>query len=307
MEKEKKETLLLLDANSIIHRAFHALPPLKNREGEDVGAIYGSLLAFFSIIDKFKPTYIIAAFDSPAKTFRHKKYKEYKAKRPKAKEELICQIKAMRDVFKRIGVFVFAKEGLEADDIIGSAATSFSKKIEIVIASGDKDVFQLVDDSVKIHSLRRGIKDTVLYSKEDIEKKFDNLSPEKIVDIKALQGDASDNIPGVSGIGEKTAIKIIKEFGNIENLYKELEKGESGFFSKKIEENLKREKEKAFLSKELVTIKRDAPFNFSLSDLYFNYNRKNLEKVLREMGFNNIANKVRGEEEKEKENRRLNF
>jgi len=307
MEKKRKEIVLLLDANSIIHRAFHALPPLKNKKGEDVGAIYGSLLAFFSIIDKIKPTHIIAAFDSPAKTFRHKKYKEYKAKRPKAKEELICQIKAMRDVFKKIGVFVFAKEGLEADDIIGSLASSFSKKREVVIVSGDRDVFQLADDNIKIHSLRRGIKDTVLYSKKDIEEKFDRLPVEKIVDIKALQGDASDNIPGVSGIGEKTAIKIIKEFGNIENLYALLEKGESGSLSKKIEENLKKEEKNAFLSKELATIKRDATFNFSLSDLYFNYNKKELEKVLREMGFNNIANKMEKEEKEEKKNRSFNF
>ncbi len=293
-----KKKLLLLDANSIVHRAFHALPPLVDKEGSQSGAVYGSLLAFFSIISEIKPHYVVAVFDSPGKTFRHKEYKEYKAHRPKAPEELVSQIKRMPDVFRGMGVSVLAKEGLEADDIIGILSTNASSRIETVIASGDRDVLQLVNEKTKVYNLKRGVKDGVLYGKEEVEKRYEGLPPEKITDIKALEGDSSDNIPGVSGIGEKTAIKIIKEYGSIEDLYNALEKGEGSALSDRQREILEEEKEKAFLSKSLATIKKKDSLKIKFSDFIFEHDQRKIGKLLKDIGFSALAERFTGEKKK---------
>jgi len=301
------EKVLLLDTNSIIHRAFHALPPLTDKKGEQSGAIYGTLLAFFSIMEEIKPRYVVAVFDSPGETFRHKEYKDYKAHRPKAPEELVSQIKKMPDIFRKMGVFVFAKEGLEADDIIGIISTESSREMETIIASGDRDVLQLVNENTKVYNLKRGVKECALYDKEEVEKRFEGLSPEKIVDVKALQGDASDNIPGVEGIGEKTAVKIIKEKGSIEELYRSLEKNENGSLSEKQKEKLKEEREKAFLSKKLATIKREDSLNIDLTETAFEEDTEKIKKVLEELGFSSLVKRIKGNKKEEKENLTLNI
>ncbi len=290
----KKEKLLIFDTNSIIHRAFHALPPLKDKNGEVSGAVYGSLLAFFKIISDVKPTYVAAAFDSPGKTFRHKKYKEYKANRDKAPEQLISQIIKTQEVFSKMGVAVLKKEGLEADDIVGAVSFLAPKDIETVIATGDMDILQLVNEKTKVYTLKRGIKESILYNEEKVREKYEDIPIENIVDIKALQGDVSDNIPGVEGIGEKTAIKLIKEFKNIENLYDNLDKSD---LSPKLKEKLLKEKKKAFLSKELATINKDEFSDFDFSK--FNYSIKNekTKNVLEELGFLTLKKRFFKEEE----------
>lgn len=292
----KKGKLLLFDTNSIIHRAFHALPPLKSKSGEPGGAIYGSLIAFFKIISDVNPSYVAVAFDSPGKTFRHKKYKDYKANRVKAPEELIFQIKKSQEVFSRMGVAVLKKEGLEADDIVGTISFYAPKNIETVIATGDMDILQLVNEKTKVYTLKRGIQESVLYNEKKVKEKYGGISPNQIVDIKALWGDASDNIPGVSGIGEKTAIKIIKEFGNIENLYKNLRSTSS--LSVKIKEKLLKGEKMAFLSKELATINKKGVFKYNFSDFAYNIKSEKTKEELENLGFASLKKRFFKEEEK---------
>ncbi len=292
----KKEKLLLFDTNSIIHRAFHALPPLKSKDGKVSGAVYGTLLAFFKIISDVNPQYIAAAFDSPGKTFRHKKYKEYKANRVKAPEDLISQIIRTQDIFSEMGVTVLRKDGLEADDIVGAVSFSAPRNIETVIATGDMDILQLVNEKTKVYTLKRGVQESILYDIEKVKEKYDGLPPEKIVDIKALQGDVSDNIPGVEGIGEKTAIRIIKEFKNIEELYKNLENTNS--LSVKIKEKLLKGKKKAFLSKDLATIDKKGFSNFTFSEFNYITKSEKTKKVLDDLGFITLKKRFFKEEEK---------
>ncbi len=292
----KKGRLLLFDTNSIIHRAFHALPPLKSKNGEPGGAIYGSLLAFFKIISDINPHYVVAAFDSPGKTFRHKKYKEYKANRVKAPEELIFQIKKTQEVFNNMGVTVLKKEGLEADDIVGTVSFHAPANIETVIVTGDMDMLQLVNEKTKVYTLKRGVQESILYDKEKVKEKYDGISPKQIVDIKALWGDASDNIPGVAGIGEKTAIKIIKEFENIENLYQKLRSTSS--LSTKIKEKLLKGEKIAFLSKELATINKEGIFEYNFADFVYNIKSEKTKEVLEDLGYLTLKRRFFKEEEK---------
>ncbi len=309
----QKEKLLLFDTNSIIHRAFHALPPLKSKDGEPGGAVYGSLLAFFRIISEVNPQYVVAAFDSPGKTFRHEKYEKYKANRPKAPDELVSQIKKTIKVFSEIGVLTLAREGLEGDDIVGAVSFSAPSNVETVIATGDMDMLQLVNEKTKVYTLKKGIKESVLYDVEKVKERYDGIPPEKLVDVKALQGDPSDNIPGVEGIGEKTAIKIIKEFKDLESLYSVLEKhslpGEKSVLSERIWKKLKENKEKAFLSKELSLIKKENFSGFNFPDSRFFLEDQKVVKTLEELGFRSIAKRFLNKSERETggENLKLNL
>ena len=284
MDPEKR--LIIIDSNSIIHRAYHALPPLTTKKGELVNAIYGFLLVFFKAIKEFQPDFITAAFDYPALTFRHKKYKEYKAKRPPTPEELYQQIPKIKEILEVFNVQIFEKEGFEADDIIGTISRLAPKKQvlpegEAIILSGDLDTLQLVDKNTKIYLLRKGVKDTILYDENLVKKKYQGLNPEQIIDFKALKGDPSDNIPGVAGIGEKTAIELIKKFGNLENLYQNLEE-----IKPKLKELLIHQKEQAFLSKTLVETKKNVPIDFSLKKCQWGkYEKGKIIQILKNFEF----------------------
>jgi len=299
MENEKKR-LLIIDSNSIIHRAYHALPPLTTKKGELVNAVYGFLLVFFKALKDFRPDFIVAAFDYPAPTFRHKKYKEYKAKRPKAPEELYDQIPKVKEVLRGFSVQVFEKEGFEADDIIGTVATLSPRKqvippLETIILSGDLDALQLVNPATKVYALRKGVKDVVLYDEKLVEERFHGLSPRQVLDYKALRGDASDNIPGVTGIGEKTAISLLLEFGTLENLYKEIE--ENSEKSKKIKPKLKdtllKYKDQAFFSRSLAQIEKNSPINFSLEKCHWQgYDKEKIAEILNKFEFYSLLNRL---------------
>jgi len=266
MEKKK---LLIIDCNSLIHRAYHALPPLTTKKGELVNAVYGFLLVFFRAIKEFRPTYIAACFDFPGLTFRHKKFKEYKAKRPPTPKELYQQIPKVKEILKGFNVPIFEKEGFEADDIIGTIARSsqekpISSKTETVIVSGDLDTLQLIGSSTRVYALKRGVKDIFLYDEKEVQKKY-GLSPQQILDFKALKGDPSDNIPGVLGVGEKTATELIKKFGSLENLYKKIQIPNPRIqIPNKLKEKLLRGREQAFLSKELARIEKGLSLDFGL-------------------------------------------
>ena len=303
----KAKRLLVFDSNSVIHRAYHALPPLTTKNGELVNAVYGFLLVFLRVIKEFQPDFIAATFDFPGPTFRHKKYKKYKAKRPPTPEALYGQIPKVKEFLKAFGIPVFEKEGFEADDIISTISYLASKKqaiprTETIIISGDLDTLQMIDSATKVYVLRRGVKDVVLYDKELVRKKFQGLNPKQLLDFKALRGDPSDNIPGVTGIGEKTAILLLLNFGTLENLYKEIE-GDSKKAQKvkpRTKEILMLYKEQGFLSRELAQVQKNVPIKFNLKQCLFdeeNYDKEEVLQVFKKFEFYSLIKRLPGAEE----------
>lgn len=295
-----KKRLIIIDSNSIIHRAYHALPFLSTKKGELVNAVYGFLLVFFKAIREFQPDYVCACFDFPAPTFRHLKFKGYKAKRPPAPKELYQQIPKVKEILKVFSVSVFEKEGFEADDIISTLSKKFPKKqifpeVEIIILSGDLDNLQLVDKYTKVCLLRKGVKDIVLYDEKLVSEKYQGLNPNQLVDFKALRGDPSDNIPGVTGIGEKRATQLIKEFSNLENLYKELEDNseEAKKIQPKLRDVLLKYKDQAFLSKTLAQTERNMPIDFNLKSCQWGgYNKEKAVEILKDFEFHSLIEKL---------------
>lgn len=311
----EKERLIIIDANAIIHRAFHAIPKLTTKKGELVNAVYGFLLFFLKAIKEFSPTYIVAAFDYPAPTFRKEKYELYKANREKASDELYLQIPKIKKILEEFEVKVLEKKGFEADDIIGTVSKKSSEEgIDTVILTGDLDALQLVNDKTKVYILRRGIKDAVLYDTKEVVQKYQGLMPNQLVDFKSLRGDPSDNIPGVFGVGEKTAIGIIKKFGSLENLYKEIE-GDTETAKKlksSLKEKLVKHKEKAFLSKMLAKICEEAPIDFDLKNCQWKgYNEEKTFKELESYDFYSLIERIKNGDkpiaakQKKKENNNL--
>jgi DNA polymerase-1 len=279
--------LIIIDCNSVIHRAFHALPPLKNRKGEMVNALYGFLLVLLKALKELKPEAIAACFDAPGPTFRHKEYKEYKAKRPKAPQELYDQIPKIKEALKVFNVSFFEKKGFEADDLIGTIVEE-SPNFETIVLTGDADIFQLLDKNVKVYNLKRGVKNTILYTKETFKKEY-GFSSEKLVDYKALRGDASDNIPGAPGIGEKTAVEILKKYKDINDLYNNLEKKD---LKEKTVNILRDNKDKVILSRQLAEIKKDVPLNLILKELDLKYKKEDVLKYFKEMGFKTLIKRI---------------
>jgi len=287
----KIKNFIIIDGNALVHRAFHALPPLQTKNGELVNAIYGFLLIFFKAIKDFHPNYIAACFDLAGPTFRHKKFPLYKAKRKKAPDELYEQIPKIKKVLKSFGVPVFEKQGFEADDLIGTIAKKVSQKkhksdVQTIILSGDLDTLQIIDKNIKVYTLKKGIRDTVLYDEEKVQLRY-HIPPILIVDFKALKGDASDNIPGVSGIGEKTASQLISKFGKIETLYKEIEQDseKSRSIKPRIRNLLVQSRDLAFFSKMLAQIKYNVPIKFDLGCCKWIYDKENIIKTLKEFEF----------------------
>jgi DNA polymerase-1 len=282
---EEKKRLIIIDSNSIIHRAYHALPPLSTKKGELVNAVYGFLLVFFKVLREFQPDFVVATFDFPAPTFRHQEFKEYKATRPKAPDELYNQIPKVKKILNSFNVPIFEKEGFEADDLIGTISRLASKKqilpeIETIILSGDLDTLQLINQYTKVYALKKGVKDTILYDERAVRERY-GLSPEQLIDFKALKGDPSDNIPGVPSIGEKTAIKLIKEFGSLENLYSSL----TGL-NQRLRTKLEEYKDQAFFSKNLAKINQNVEIDLDFKKgEWKNYDREKVTKILKDLEF----------------------
>ncbi len=253
------EKLVLIDGNSLINRAFYAMPVLSTKDGTYTNAVYGFMNMFFKMLSEEKPTYVGVAFDLKAPTFRHKMYAEYKGTRKPMPEELRPQIPLLKEVLSLMNVKTFELEGSEADDIIGTIAKA--TKVKTIIITGDKDSFQLVDDETEVHFTKRGITDVEIYNNANFTEKT-SLIPSQIIELKALMGDSSDNIPGVSGIGEKTALNLLHEFSNIENLYQNTDK-----LKGKLQEKIILGKDSAFLSKTLATIDCNAGVDTDLSKM----------------------------------------
>lgn len=282
--------LLLIDANSLIHRSFHALPPLTTPKGEPINAVYGLSSILLKILREHQPDYVAAAFDRPEPTFRDEMYKEYKAHRPPTANELVSQLQKAHETFEKFGIKVVEKAGFEADDIVGTLAEKFKNEpdIKVVIFSGDKDNLQLVDDKVFVELLKTGVSKTVTYDKALFLQQY-GFSPEQLVDYKALIGDASDNIPGVTGIGPKGATDLIKEYGSVEKIYEEVDLIPKEVLRKKLEAG----RESAFLSKKLATIKRDTPLEVSLENLKQHpLNKEELKKYFEEFGFKSLIERL---------------
>ncbi len=296
--------LVLLDMHAILHRGYHALPDFVSTKGEPTGALYGLVALLFKLVKDLHPDYIIAAYDLPEQTFRHKEYKEYKAGRAKTDDALIAQIIRSRDVIDAFGIPRYELPGFEADDIIGTIAEEVkkSKDIDTIIASGDMDTLQLVDDEkVRVYTLRKGINDTVLYDEKAVEERY-GFKPKFLVDYKGLAGDKSDNIPGIVGIGEKSATTLIQNFGSLEDIYKALKKEQednSGAFEKagvkpRIIGLLKEGEEEAMFSKALGTIRRDAKLDFELPEKKWQevFDREVAENILAELDFRSLRARI---------------
>lgn len=286
-----KKNLIIIDAFSLLYRAFHALPPLTNKKGQPTGAVYGFLLTLFKAIKDLDANYIVACFDTPKPTFRHEEFKDYKIHRPEMPKDIASQIQIMKDVLAAFEIPVFEKDGYEADDLIATIAEVAKKNANVYILSGDLDNLQLVDEKVKVYTLGKGIKDSVIYDKQKVVERF-GVEPSQMNDFKALTGDNSDNIPGVSGIGKVAAADLIKRFGTIENLYSEIST-DTAVLKPKAKEALKQNKEKAFLSLSLVKTKKDAPIDFDLEKCLFGkFEKQKVERIFLELNFNTLVDRL---------------
>lgn len=318
MAKDNK-TLVLLDAHAIIHRAYHALPDFMASNGEPTGALYGLSNMLMKIIGDLKPDYIIACYDRAEKTFRHEAYDGYKGKRAKTDDALISQLQSSREIFQAFNIPIYDSPGFEADDMLGTIVEQVMDPLrhsdtsplirgrkgggefDIIIASGDMDTMQLVDGKrVQVFTLKKGITDTIMYDEEAVMARF-GFSPKFLPDYKGLRGDASDNIIGIKGIGEKTATTLITNFGTIENIYKEIKKaGAEDKFKKlgiteRIFNLIKDNEEEALFSKTLATIRRDAPIKFEIPKKTFweNADLKKIEETFIKFEFRSLFSRLK--------------
>ncbi len=301
MNEKKKKRLVLLDAHAILHRAYHALPDFTSDKGEPTGALYGLSSMLMKIIADLKPDYLAACYDLQEPTYRHEVYEDYKAGRPKTDDELIAQMDRSRDIFESFGIPIYEKVGFEADDVLGTIVEQVKDKKDIntIIASGDMDTLQLVNNKkVCVYTLKKGIKETIVYDEKGVEERF-GFKPEFLIDYKGLRGDPSDNIPGVVGIGEKTATELIQKFGTIEDIYKILKKDKKKFEKAGIKPRivgiLEENEEEAQFSKMLATIRLDVPIKFEIPKRNWNQALEvnKILKLFKELGFRTLSQRAR--------------
>lgn len=282
------DKLILIDGNSIIYRAFFAMPPLTNTSGLHTNAVYGFTNMLLRLIQEEKPTHILVAFDAGKVTFRHEGYQEYKGGRDKTPPELSEQFPLMRELLESFGIAWFELSGYEADDIIGTISKQGEESgREVLVVTGDKDMLQVVSDKVKVALTRKGISEVEPYGPKEIEEKY-GLTPLQIIDLKGLMGDASDNIPGVPGIGEKTALKLLHQFGSVEEVLARTDE-----LKGKMKENLVNHADDAVMSKKLATIYREVPVERSWEDMTFNgIQSETAAPLLRKLEFKSLMERL---------------
>ncbi len=287
------KTLLLIDANSIIHRSFHALPPFTTPDGRPSGAIYGIASILLKLWREERPDYVAALFDRPEPTFRDKIYKEYKAQRPAAPNELIAQIIETHKLFEAFGVKTFEKAGYEADDLIATLAEKFhgGKDLRVMILTGDRDTLQLVrGDSLVVKTFNKGVSDTTIYNEAAVREKY-GLAPAQLIDYKSLVGDASDNVKGVPGIGPKTATELLRKFATLKKLY------EAAADDEKLAKKLLPYRKDAELSETLVTLDRNVPVDVPpLTELAAPAEPPRAKEYFENMGFATLLKRLAAEE-----------
>ncbi len=284
-----KKQLLIIDASSFIYRAFYAFPPIKNKNGELSNALYGFIMLFLKAIKDIDPDFIAIAYDVKGPTFRNEEFKDYKANRAKTPDDLIKQIPSIKEFVKSFNVSSFEKQGFEADDIIGTiAALAFPfSGLKTIILSNDKDNLQLVNEKTLVYLPKTG-KKIDIYNKSKVIERFNGITPSQFADFRGLTGDPSDNIPGVLGIGEKTAIKLINEFNDLDKLYKMIDLSKT-VLADSIIKKLINGRENAFFSKKLSIIKKDLEIDFVLEDTSFKkYRSEKVKKFLEFHGFKGL-------------------
>jgi len=290
-----KPKLIIIDGNALIHRSFHALPPtMRTKNGQIVNAVYGFTSFLLKALNEFHPEYVVLTLDKKGPTFRHEEYAAYKATRVKAPDELYEQIPLVKRVVEAFKIPIFELTGYEADDLIGTICEQVKtdKNLEKIIITGDLDTLQLVDERTKVYTMSRGLTDSVLYDTNQVKERY-GLKPEQIIDYKALRGDPSDNIPGVRGIGEKTASELLIEFANLDGVYAAAQKNNSKI-NPRVNEKLLTSKVEAYLSQKLATINCQAPLKFSLTDIEFtNFNLDDVLAVFSNLEFKSLLNKVK--------------
>lgn len=281
--------LVLIDGNSIAYRAFFALPLLNNDKGIHTNAVYGFTMMLSRILEDEKPTHMLVAFDAGKTTFRHKTFSEYKGGRQKTPPELSEQFPFIRELLDAYGISRYELENYEADDIIGTLSLEAERNgFEVKVISGDKDLTQLSSEKTTVAITRKGITDIEEYTPSYIEEKY-GITADKIIDMKGLMGDTSDNIPGVPGVGEKTALKLLKEFGDLESILDSADK----VSGKKLQEKLVEFKEQALMSKELATITREAPVEIKIDEIeYEGFEKDKVIRIYKELGFNSLLEKL---------------
>lgn len=296
-----KKRLVLIDGHAVVFRAFYAFPTsLTARDGEMANAVFGFSSILLSVIKELKPTHIIVAFDLDKPTFRHKDFAKYKAQRPKTDEDLKKQIGRVKEVVRILNIPIFEVEGFEADDVIGTLCKQVvDKKMQAVVVTGDQDAMQLVNGNVKVFVPGRGQKPAMMYGEKEVKERY-GFEPKQMIDFKALSGDSSDNIPGIKGIGPKTALDLITKFKTVEGVYKALDKGQTEGISKAVLAKLKDGKEDAIKSKMLATIVLDVPIKLKLKKCEIHdYDKNKAMEYFLELGFPSIANRLPGDEYEE--------
>lgn len=282
------DKIILLDGNSLSYRAFYAMPALKNKKGLYTNSVYGFTLMLERILEDTKPKYALVAFDKGKETFRHKSYEAYKGTRDKTPTELVEQFGYVRELIESYGIKYEEHLDYEADDIIGSYAKIAEKAgLEVIIVSGDKDLTQLASDNITVYYTKRGVTEIDYYTPEFINEKY-GLTPQQIVDMKGLMGDKSDNIPGIPGVGEKTAIKLLTEYETVENVLENID----NISGKKLKERLTEGKEDAILSKKLATIFTDVPVDNKIEDLTFKEDREKKKELFEKLEFVSFLRKL---------------
>jgi len=293
--------LVLIDGNAILHRAYHALPPLTAPDGSLVNAVYGFTAMLIRLFHDLTPTHMAVAFDRPKPTFRKKLYKEYQATRPKMDEELAGQIEKVHEVVGAFGIPIFEKDGFEADDVIGTLAKQASD--QVIIVTGDRDILQLVtDDRVLVYMPTKGLSEAKLYREADVKERL-GVAPDHVADYKGLAGDASDNYPGVDGIGPKTAVSLLETFDTVEKLFIALKKNDKRLekLSPSVLEKLKSGEGNAKLSKDLATIRTDVAVDGVLPKTPITtLDTSAAEKILGDLHFHSLLKRLRGDVEKPK-------
>lgn len=306
--------LVIIDGNAVLHRAFHAMPALATRNGEPINAVYGLVSMFLRIIQDLRPDAIAVCFDEKEKTFRHKEFEKYQAQRPPTHDDLLSQFEKARAFFKAVGVPVYSKPGYEADDIIGTIADQATRgEIEnpdrekqknnsqdsisnlnsfdnIVIVTGDRDLLQLVDDKkgVKLYMPINGLSNAKLYNSVTAEERM-GVPPSQISDLKALVGDASDNYPGVSGIGPKTAQKLLKDYQSIDNIYTHLDD-----ISPNIRTKLVSGKDQAKLFHRIATVVRNVPIKIDFPQMSeWKIDSTEVLKLFQDFGFRTLSERIK--------------
>jgi len=302
--------LVIIDGNAILHRAYHALPPLTNTSGQQINAVYGFISMLFRIKENLQPSHILVCFDRPEPAFRKQLYVGYQAQRPKMDEELISQIDLLKKAITTMHVPMYELAGYEADDIIGSLAFQAKKSQqstvnskqqnieEIIIVTGDRDMLQLVDTVVKVYMPIQGLTVAKLYGEKEVLEKF-GVTAQQMIDYKALVGDASDNYPGVKGIGPKTASSLLQRYGTLEALYQAIEKRDAVGISEKVAAALSQDVNEAGMAKKLAAITTDVPITLDMeASKLTTFNTLDAQVFFEEMGFKSLEKRLTGTEKK---------